>query len=316
MLRIHFTDRDLARVRVAAAPDPLWETVLAMQKLTLDGIPAFARWRRRVREGLRERDTRTAVRFLQTIAPPARYFPDFLTPAESEGGLEAGLAALRGTPADRLGREVGLMAQHRRLPSWTHGLAAGTALDQVAEALRIAHDTLVAPQWTTVRTQVDTDRAVRSRLAGENGALGLLESLRPAFRWEAPVLTVRYPIDRDLHLRGRGIRLVPSYFCWDTPVALADDDLPPVLVFPVSHEHEPAPLPKHLATLLGRTRAAVLYAVAGCPTSGELADRLGISAAAVSRHTTVLRDAGLITSRRHGAVVLHNLTPVGAALLG
>ncbi|MBE1573571.1 ArsR/SmtB family transcription factor [Amycolatopsis roodepoortensis] len=316
MLRVHFTDRDLARVRVAAAPDPLWETVLAMQKLTLDGIPAFARWRRRVREGLRERDARTAVRFLQTIAPPARYFPDFLTPAESEGGLKAGLAALRGTPADRLGREVGLMAQHRRLPSWTHGLAAGTALDQVTEALRIAHDTLVAPQWTTVRTQVDTDRAVRSRLAGENGALGLLESLRPAFRWEAPVLTVRYPVDRDLHLRGRGIRLVPSYFCWDTPVALADDDLPPVLVFPVSHEHEPAPLPKHLATLLGRTRAAVLYAVASCPTSGELADRLGISAAAVSRHTTVLRDAGLITSRRHGAVVLHNLTPVGAALLG
>lgn len=316
MLRIHFTDRDLARVRVAAAPDPLWETVLAMQKLTLDGIPAFARWRRRVREGLRERDTRTAVRFLQTIAPPARYFPDFLTPAESEDGLKAGLAALRGTPADRLGREVGLMAQHRRLPSWTHGLAAGAALDQVAEAVRIAHDTLVAPQWTTVRTQVDTDRAVRSRLAGESGALGLLESLRPAFRWEAPVLTVRYPIDRDLHLRGRGIRLVPSYFCWDTPVALADDDLPPVLVFPVSHEHEPAPLPKHLAALLGRTRAAVLHAVAGCPTSGELADRLGISAAAVSRHTTVLRDAGLLTSRRHGAVVLHNLTPVGAALLG
>ncbi|MGW4131137.1 ArsR/SmtB family transcription factor [Amycolatopsis japonica] len=318
MLRIHFTDRDLARVRVAAAPDPLWETVLAMQKLTLDGIPAFARWRRRVREGLRERDARTAVRFLQTIAPPARYFPDFLTPAESACGLKAGLSALRGTPADRLGREVALMAKHHRLPGWTQGLAAGAsaALDQVAGALQIAHDTLVAPQWTNVRTQVDTDRALRSRLAGETGTLGLLESLRPAFRWEAPVLTVRYPVDRDLRLDGRGIRLVPSYFCWDTPVALADDDLPPVLVFPVSHEHEPAPLPKHLATLLGRTRAAVLYAVAGCPTSGELADRLGISAAAVSRHTTVLRDAGLIASRRHGAVVLHNLTPMGAALLG
>ncbi|OXM49359.1 transcriptional regulator [Amycolatopsis thailandensis] len=316
MLRIHFTDHDLARVRIAAAPDPLWETVLAMQKLALDGIPAFARWRRRVREELRERDARTAVRFLQAIAPPARYFPDFLTPAESAGGLKAGLAALRGTPSDRLGREVGLMAQHHRLPKWIHGLAEGVALDQVAEALKIAHDTLVAPQWTTVRTQVDTDRALRSRLAGESGTFGLLDSLRPAFRWEAPILTARYPIDRDLHLRGRGIRLVPSYFCWDTPVALADDDLPPVVVFPVSHEHEPAPLPKHLATLLGRTRAAVLYAVAGCPSSGELADRLGISAAAVSRHTTVLRDAGLITSRRHRAVVLHNLTPVGSALLG
>ncbi|WP_410660056.1 ArsR/SmtB family transcription factor [Amycolatopsis sp. lyj-112] len=77
------------------------------------------------------------------------------------------------------------------------------------------------------------------------------------------MLTARYPLDRDLHLRGRGLRLVPSYFCWDTPVALADD---------------------------------------------ELADRLGISATAVSRHAAVLRDGGLITSTRDGAMVLHSLT--------
>lgn len=318
MLRIHFTDQDLARIRVAAAPDPLWETVLAMQKLVLDGIPVFAHWRRRVRRELREQGARGALRFLLALAPPARYFPDFLTPPESAAGLAAGLDALLGTPVTRLGREVALLERERRLPRWSQGIVAGetATLRQVADALRLAHETLVAPQWTAVRTLVDTDRALRSRRAGEQGALGLLDSLRPTFGWEAPVLTARYPVDRDLHLRGRGLRLVPSYFCWDTPVALADEDLEPVVVFPVSHDHERAPVPRELAALLGRTRATVLHAVAGCAHSGELADRLGISATAVSRHTTVLRDSGLLTSTRDGAMVLHSLTPLGAALLG
>ncbi|WP_410660057.1 hypothetical protein [Amycolatopsis sp. lyj-112] len=85
-----------------------------MQKLVLDGIPVFAQWRRRVRREMHEQGSRGALRFLLALAPPARYFPDFLTPS---------------------GRRV--------------------------------------------RTRVDNDRMLRSRWAGEGGALGLLESLRP-----------------------------------------------------------------------------------------------------------------------------------------
>jgi hypothetical protein len=33
-------------------------------------------------------------------------------------------------------------------------------------------------------------------------------------------------IGRDLHLRGRGIRLVPSFFCWRHPIMPADSKLP------------------------------------------------------------------------------------------
>ncbi|MDX2745642.1 MULTISPECIES: helix-turn-helix domain-containing protein [Streptomyces] len=42
---------------------------------------------------------------------------------------------------------------------------------------------------------------------------------------------------------------------------------------------------------------------------------MGVSASSASRHATVLRDAGLVTSSRHGASVLHTLTPVGASVL-
>ncbi|MGH1555974.1 helix-turn-helix domain-containing protein [Streptomyces sp. L7] len=42
---------------------------------------------------------------------------------------------------------------------------------------------------------------------------------------------------------------------------------------------------------------------------------MGISQSAAGRHASVLRDAGLTTSRQIGPTVLHTLTPLGAALL-
>ena len=44
MLRLHFTDADLAKVRVAPGPDPLWETVLGVQLLSRHGPRSFAEW--------------------------------------------------------------------------------------------------------------------------------------------------------------------------------------------------------------------------------------------------------------------------------
>ena len=50
VLRIFFTNKDLAGTRVAAVPDPLWETVLSLQALQnrLGGadIASWRRWAR------------------------------------------------------------------------------------------------------------------------------------------------------------------------------------------------------------------------------------------------------------------------------
>lgn len=101
MLRIHFEDRDLARVQIAAEPDPLWETVLAMHHLVPPGrgVPVFGPWRARARRELDERGLIPAARLIGALAPAhAPYFPDFLTPDAARDGLAAGLAALRDTP--------------------------------------------------------------------------------------------------------------------------------------------------------------------------------------------------------------------------
>ncbi|MFG3529725.1 ArsR/SmtB family transcription factor [Streptomyces sp. NPDC047917] len=152
----------------------------------------------------------------------------------------------------------------------------------------------------------------------DGGTRALLESLRPMAVWEPPVLTVGYPVERDLYLEGRGLLLVPSYFCWRQPITLADDGLRPVLIHPVDRTTaQPGTSPASLARLLGPARAALLYeaAVRTCGTTSELADATGLSLPSVSQQLAVLREGGLVASRRDGKRVRHTATPLGRRLL-
>ncbi len=328
MLRIHFTDEDLSRVRLAERPDPLWELVLGMQQLTAPASSryrsvVFRRWRRRARDVLRERHLVGAARLLAGIAPSDKpYFPDFLTPAAAGDGLEEGLRAVAGVPRPQLHTELSRMAGLSPLPSWARGLAAGDPdrRTELTKVLRALHGTVIAPAWTGVDALFDADRIVRARALCDGGVEGLLRSLRPFLHWEPPVLSVSYPVAKEIRLEGRGLRLVPSFFCWASPIALADPALPPVLLFPVDHAPALAAVgrsshPQALGALLGRTRARVLQTLENGTTTGELAGRLTISAASASTHVRSLREAGLACSTRAGAHVLHSLSPLGCALL-
>ncbi|MFF4700132.1 ArsR/SmtB family transcription factor [Streptomyces chattanoogensis] len=326
MLRIHFDERDIARVQIASAPDPLWETVLAVHQLTAPGhgVPVYAAWRARARAELAQRGLTRAARLIGALAPgDARYFPDFLTPDAGRDGLAAGLTALRETPRARLAAEIRRAALPARLPRWAGAVAKGSRqpLDELAAAFADVHRAVIAPDWTEATATADRDRAARSRALCQGGVDGMLNSFSPYLRWEPPVLHVDYPCDRDLRLHGRGLRLIPSHFCWRRPIALADPDLPPVLVHPVAHTTGWAPAtarachPQALSALLGRTRARVLAALGAPVTTGELARRLRVSAPSASEHVSALREAGLAHSRRDGGCVVHALTPLGAALL-
>ncbi|MGW0669853.1 ArsR/SmtB family transcription factor [Streptomyces sp. NPDC002746] len=86
---------------------------------------------------------------------------------------------------------------------------------------------------------------------------------------------------------------------------------------------EPSPLGKGtharaLDALLGATRAIVLRAVAQRPdsTTGEISRATRVAPATASHHTSVLRQAGLITTQRTGGSVHHRLAPLGESLLG
>ncbi|MEC3996993.1 helix-turn-helix domain-containing protein [Actinacidiphila sp. DG2A-62] len=239
MLRIRFTDRDLARVRVADGVDPLWETVLATHQLSSaarGGERAYGTWRRQARAELADQRLRGTLRALHTLAPPrADYFPDFLTPEGSAGGLAAGLDALCGTPRDRLAAEMTRTFAGRPVVApWCRDLARGDRdrLADLAEGVGRLYHAVVAPGWSATESLVEADRAVRARALRDGGVHGLLASFAPTMRWQPPTLLVPYCESRELSLGGRGLRLVPSRFCWRMPVALGDPGLPQVLVYP------------------------------------------------------------------------------------
>ncbi|MEU4292118.1 helix-turn-helix domain-containing protein [Kribbella sp. NPDC026596] len=272
MLRIHFTPRDLARVTVATTPAPLWEVLLSLHMLQQsDGRLIFEDWRRHVRA---------------TVA------------------------------ADQM-----RLFKYRPVSPWTRELAQGNraSLQKLGRAIRTYHNAAIAPYWKSIGTHVSADHAHRGEALARHGVDRLLSSLHPRVRWVAPVLQVLDLNDRDLYLDGRGIELQPSAFCWQVPTKLRDPELKPILVYPIQHapgilrqaSMEATSSNDPLCSLLGSTRAAALEAaVTGCTTT-ELARHCKISPAAASHQATVLRGAGLITTRRAGASVRHEITQLG-----
>ncbi|MFD3756487.1 helix-turn-helix domain-containing protein [Streptomyces sp. NPDC058622] len=330
MLRIHFTGVDLARVRMAGRPDALWETILSFHRLR-DRRDArlFGEWRTETRSRLN-----SETRMLGMLIPGRGYFPDFLTPVEGQYGWDMGLDALRGIRPERMRHEVLLLGAGTApgsavAPRLREFMDGGTKhLPRLLGELRGYHRAAVEPYWTHIQAQIEAERAARGRALLDGGADELLASLPPMLRWRAPVLECDYPVDRDVRLRGRGLLLQPSFFCRRTAVTLHDPEQPPVLVYPAAAQLASAPpaggeaarpveerRQRTLGKLVGHTRSVVLRAIGDGATTSELARRAGVSLASASQHACVMREAGLVTTLRHGNAVLHTVTPLGAALL-
>jgi DNA-binding transcriptional ArsR family regulator len=320
MLRMYFSSDDLSRIRFAGRPDSLWEAVLSITLLGgKQGRAIFNPWRVHARRELATLP-REQLRLLRYMAPPRGSFPDFLTPPQASQGLEEGIDEVLSTPRGRLRRELEILPGR---PSWARSLADGDpeVLTDLGRALRNYHHAVIAPYEPRIQTLIDSERALRTQPMLDHGSEALLGSLGPSMRWSPPVLKVDYPLEREVHLAGRGLRLVPSAFCCRYPITFVDPGLPPVLVYPVLRTHHwwTNPVgsqgPRALANLLGASRAACLQVIHDGCTTGELARRVGIAQPTASQHATTLREAGLIATIRLANTVIHTLTPLGAALL-
>ncbi|GAA0624908.1 hypothetical protein GCM10010174_50210 [Kutzneria viridogrisea] len=179
----------------------------------------------------------------------------------------------------------------------------------------------VAPYWDRMAGQLTAECAVRGRAAMSEGVPALLSTLHTRIEWSAPVLELPGQ-DLTVRLRGRGLVLCPSLFPLPSGGLFLDGDRP-ALLFAAPPDRAAAEWifgaaaegPGALGSLVGHTRAAVLRELTATRSTGELAERLGISPAGASQHTTVLRHSGLIATRRVRNRVLHSLTPLGQALL-
>jgi DNA-binding transcriptional ArsR family regulator len=321
MLRIHFTSDDVARTRIAPTADPLWELVLSLQMLRPQrGDLLFRGWRRGTGSAIRRAGLGERLRLPFALTPTIGYFPDFLTPSAAINGLDHGLDAIRSTPNPTLHADVRQLALSRPLPEDAHRIALGEprTLIELTDTLRTCYDLTITPYRRVLDAAVERDHRIRTNALAAGGVERLLASLRPMMTWSSGELSIPTHRDQDLYLDGRGLLLIPSYFCVTGPLTLLDPARPPVLIYPVTRQPDALRPGDHgaLAALIGSTRAAILELIAERhSTTSELANRIGIAIATASEHANVLRQAGLITSHREGNRMLHHPTALGFALL-
>jgi DNA-binding transcriptional ArsR family regulator len=322
MLRIVFTNDDIIRLTIRSTPDPLWDLVLSIHMLRgQPGDLLFGDWRRRTAAALRG-GLGSGARLLSDLIPTMGYFPDFLNPATATDGLAQGLETIRSTPIKRLRNDLGRLNLPARSASEGRLLNRGdpNTLSKLTDTMQAYYEKAILPYLPILEAATDRDRRTRAHGILNGGMQTLLQSLQPTMVYADGELRIPHHPHQVIHLRGRGLTLVPSYFCVRHPITLFDAELPPVLIYPCIREPGPLLLPntvpqRSLAALIGSTRAAILATVGSGIGTVELARRLDISPANASEHLSVLRDSSLITSHRVGARVVHQIAGLGIALM-
>jgi DNA-binding transcriptional ArsR family regulator len=289
-LRIHFTVDDLAQLTMISTLGPVAESAFALKQFGRQGGATFRGWNKGVQDQLG-----TRVADIERLA--ARYDAYELLALLGAHSV--------GTPEVERDERV-----RQRVQSI------------VFDFCQLA----VLPNWRQMRRHLVSVRDACGRIGIANGMHAALDNLHPRLSWKPPVLEVPGEPDRDLYLDGRGLVLCPSLFLGGK-ACMVLEDVPaiavPVLVFAVPVDTATATElwgrgggdEQALGALVGHTRAAVLQTLSESCTTGELSQRLNISLAGASKHATVLRKAGLITTTRHRNTALHSLTQLGVALL-
>ncbi|WP_433388188.1 ArsR/SmtB family transcription factor [Micromonospora sp. KLBMP9576] len=319
MLTLHLNVADLSRTVIRPVPSVSLELAAAGQRLFPPTVPGHLEgWRARTRAALRP-----VMRPYLDLCRVPWWLPDFLTPIGADPDVAAALDRVSTAPAATLRAELGPRVDAGDLPPRVGELAAGApgARQRLRAAMEAFHAVAVAPYRAEIDAAVHADRANRGHTLTEAGIDRVLRDLSPYLHWSSSGGAYRlsyecaYGTRLDVAPTGRGVTLVPSYFL-PQPCVLDDPAGPMILAYPVERKRRELTTSAPLADLLGRTRAAVLGAVAGGRSTTQVAHDVGVSAASVSQHTAVLRSAGLITTHRAGSAVRHAPTPLGEHLLG
>ncbi|MEU3503472.1 winged helix-turn-helix domain-containing protein [Streptomyces hundungensis] len=304
MQRIHFTAADIAKTRLRTTAGPLIETAFAYGLLGRGVTPGYARWRKQVATRL------PAWPRLRSGGVGVVSDPEVLLRLIERSGIE------QSGSEDRASHDV---AQQDALTAQLSAYREVAGLPEVWQAA-------IAPYWDHIEAYLEVECEARGRVVMAGGVGSLLATLHPRITWRSQILEIPGGPDEDIYLDRRGLALTPSVFLNHRPAQLTGGRseggelvlafaAPPDAQRAASLWDAPDDDAQSLGALVGQTRAAALRVLRATCTTSQLAHRLGISAAGASQHTTVLRQTGLITTRRIRNTVLHTVTPLGLALL-
>ncbi|WP_405588101.1 DUF5937 family protein [Streptomyces sp. NBC_01190] len=319
---MRFAAEDLLRCRFAISP--LRETQGAIRTLSRPDRHGYhLPWLRQVRTAAAGLD----LTLLRLLSPESGYGPDFLHPLPDAplATLEDELSAIRATQPEVARRQIAAaLAQTPGADRMRRGRAmlldpAG-AVRQLAAVYDQVWSALLLPHWPRLRAVLEADVAYHARRLADGGMQRLFTGLHPKLSWSEGALTAAGHAPRLPEPAGHGIVLVPSVFFWPEAGSAFDPPWQPTVVYPARGigglwaETGPA-ASTALIRLLGANRAAILSGLDSPTTTTALAHRHALAMSSVSAHLVVLRDAGLLASRRYGHQVLYERTPLGVAMM-
>jgi DNA-binding transcriptional ArsR family regulator len=320
VILLRLSPGDLERLRFAYSP--LAEVAESLYVLHSGQIPALHRgWFDHIRTRLRRVDTRV----LRAIVPaPRPHVASFLLSEarEPSTSIDVQLAAVAGYSTARLRADLEVVWRGEIPPETKRVLEHGGG-PRIAEALHQYWLVAIKPFWPQIRAVLDADVAYRATRLARGGIEGLLADLHPELELAEHAIEVQSSAAGSEHeLRGAGLLLVPCVFAWPHVMVDIDAGNPPSITYGprgIGDLWPQAPLPDPggdaLAALLGRSRAAILRAIALPKSTSDLAVELSQSMPAVSAHLAVLRRSGLVSSWRAGRRVLYQLTPLARSVL-
>lgn len=229
---------------------------------------------------------------------------------EEVRGRALELAAARGPRQLRFAER--LLADPPRIRAW------------LRQFLQDCDEAFFAESWSRLRHQLAADARHKTDLIRHKGLPEALAAVSAAVTLEdaSARITVDKLGDGHTSTGDGGLLLVPTSLGWPHLMVLHRYGWQPVLHYPVGSPELAAPptveqLALRMTALSHPVRMRICRHLArSAYTTGELAQAHGMTAPEISRHLGVLKKAGLITTRRRGRYVLHQLDVTVVARLG
>lgn len=220
------------------------------------------------------------------------------------------LAAARGPQQLRFSER--LLADPPRIRAW------------LRQFLEDCEEAFFAETWARLRQQLTADARHKSELLRRKGLAEALAAVSPAVTLDesAARITVDKLGDGRTATADGGLLLVPTSLGRPHLMVLHRYGWQPVLHYPVASAELTAPpsveqLTLRMSALSHPVRMRLCRSLARSAfTTGELTQVHGMTAPEISRHLGVLKKAGLVTTRRRGRYVLHQLDVTVVARLG
>ncbi|MBT2382714.1 DUF5937 family protein [Streptomyces sp. ISL-11] len=178
--------------------------------------------------------------------------------------------------------------------------------------------------WQRVQVQLAADARHKGDLLRRKGLTEALAAVSPAVSLSED--RHRIVVDKLANGRtkayGNAITFVPTAFGWPHLLLVYRPGWQPVIQYPVAGPEIPqgaAPqlVQQRLEALRHPARMRMCQSLARGPhTTSELATSYGLTPPEVSRHIAVLKKAGLLSTRRRGRYVLHQLDLTAVARIG